>query len=974
MPCPCGLRMGWMARRALWTLLLVLTAPALAEVQVVRTSPQVKAAAPGATVTHVFVLRGTGAVQVRPSSEHGWPLLTRGRRLELNPDRPVYFPVTLRVPEGVPAGTRDRLVLQAGGASARAFTEVAYAPGLEVRWPAEVAYTPPLARFALELANTGNGADVFRVRLETLQGVPVFQARKPIDAGQRLELPVPVSQTGTLRLVVRLERGKLERTGYVSAVPAARKRDGSFRLLGRLGAAYSHPGSLSLSLGAAGPLSDFTTFSVGAGYALGGTPAGVFGFRWNGGYLSAAFGPSYGLALGLGEDRVSTQIALSGPVPRGSMNFDVVGRGYGFGASAILDDDPSLRLRADLATGRSKAKDPSFQPGALSAEAAFRPFRSELSGNLAYGFGYRSWPVRLQTGFTLSPAAPARFRFSADVNPEPFSVGGRLAWTGLGVGDWGVALAGGSERLGLDLPFAVGFGAAAGPERLRAFAGARLDLPAPWSDLSAEARAGYLGGRWTFTLSGGSEASAAEGLARVQLSGQLGWPLDESEVKLGLRAGESYLRTRADLAWAPWKPRLRTAMALELPAGGALLRARADREWYAGRTSLELGAEAPLVLEVPAAVTRLFGGRNVGVVAGEVRIEGPARLREGLVVRAGGREARTDAQGRFRLEVPPGRHTVEVVEAQLPAVLVPVRGRVEVEVGRKQTVRAELVLAARSVLEGRVRIVAEPGRELPPRRFDVVIEDARGRTTSLLTEPGGAFTVAALPPGRYTVRLPAGLLPPGWEAPVSEATLKLDPGEAGRVELAVRPPRRKVYSGGRVQILEVRPETDRVPPGSAPLVEVRLRGAPDRVVITLQDRLVGVLLPAAGEEGLWRGRLHVPNDAEGPLALRVEALNGERARFPFFLSADADAPWGVVRSLPVARPGQTLEVAVHWYAPVEASWLEVEGERVELTGQDADWSGKFVVPADAAVRWSFIARGRSATGEEVDLQGFLLIR
>jgi len=974
MPCPWGLKMSRMAHRALWTLLLVLAAPALAQVRVARTSPEVKAAAPGATVTHVFVLRGTGAVRVRLSSEHGWPLLTRERTIALEAGRPYFFPVTLRVPEDVPAGTRDRLVLQAGGASARAFTEVAYAPGLEAHWPAEVAYTPPLGRFALELANTGNGADVFRVRLETLQGVPVFQARQPLDAGQRLELRIPVSQTGTLRLVVRLERGNLERTGYVSVVPAARKHDGSFRLLGRLGAAYSHPGSLSLSLGAAGPLSDFTTFSVGAGYALGGTPAGVLGFRWNGGYLSAAFGPSYGLALGLGEGGVSTQIALSGPVPRGSMNFDVVGRGYGFGASAILDDDPSLRLRADLRTGHGEAEAPVFRPGTLSAEAAFRPFRSELSGNLAYGFGYRGWPVRLQTGFTLLPATPARFRISADVNPETFSLGGRLAWRGAAVDDWGVALAGGSERLGLDLPLPVSFGAAAGPERLRAFARARLDLPAPWSDLSAEARAGYQSGRWTFTLSGGSEASAAEGLALVQLNGQLGWPLDENEVKLGLRAGGSYLRTRADLAWAPWKPRFRTALALELPAGGALLRARADREWYAGRTSLGLGAEVPLVLEVPAAVTRLFGGRNVGIVAGEVRVEGPARLREGLVVRAGGREARTDAEGRFRLEVPPGRYTVEVVEARLPAVLVPVRGRVEVEVGLKRTVRVELVLAARSVLEGRVRVVTEPGREVAPQRFAVAIEDARGRTTSLLTEPGGVFTVPALPPGRYTVRLLAGLLPPGWEASVPEATLELGPGEAGRVELAVRPPQRKVYSGGRVQILEVRPEADRVPPGSAPLVEVRLRGAPDRVVITLQNRLVGVLLPAAGEEGLWRGRAHVPADAGGPLALQVEALNGERARFPFFLSVSPDAPWGVVRSLPVARPGQTLEVAVHWYAPVEASWLEVEGKRVELTGQGADWSGKFVVPADAAARWSFTAKARLGSGAQVELAKFVLIR
>ncbi len=961
-------------RLALWiALLILLGGPGLGQgVQVERASPEVKKAAPGATVTHVFVLRGSGRVQVRLASQHGWPLLTRERTVALEAGRPYYFPVTLRVPEGVPAGTRDRLRLQADGGFADAFTEAAYAPGLEARWPAEVAYLPPLGRFTLEVANTGNGADVVLVRLTTLEGVPVYQARLPLEAGERRELRVTVAEPRVLRLLVRLERGGLQREGYVNVQPARAKSDGAFRLLGRAGVAYRYPGDLSLALGAAGPLSDFAQFSVGAGYALGSRPAGSLGLSWQGGYLSAAFGPSYGVALGLYEGAVSTQIAFSGPVRRGSMNFDVSGRGYGFGAAALLDEDPSLRLSADLATGRDEAQP--FRPGTLSAELTLRPARPELSGQLAYGFSYRDWPVRLQGGFTGDAAAPVEFRFSADVNPEPFSLGGRIAWTGLGVRDWGVAAASSSERLELDLPLPVTFGAAAGPDRLSGFARARLDLPAPWGDLGAEARVERRAGRTTFTVSGGSEASAADGLALIALDGRLGWPLDLNEIKLGLRMGGSELRTRADLTWAPWKPGLKTALALEAPAGGALLQARVDREWYGDRTTLSLGAQLPLVLEVPPAVTRFFGGRNVGVVAGEVRVEGPERLREGLVVRAGGREARTDAQGRFRLELPPGTYTVAVDTTRLPAVLVPVRGQVRVEVRRKQRVSVRLVLAARSVLEGRVRVVAEPGRELSPRRFAVAIEDALGRQTSLFTNPGGAFTVPALAPGRYTVRLLEDLLPPGWEVVVAEKAVELRPGETGRVELAVRPPPRKVYSGGRVQILEVRPEADRVPPGAAPLVDVRLQGAPGRVVVVLQGRIVGILLPVAEEEGVWRGRLRVPDDAEGPLALQVEATNGTTARFPFFLSVGHDAPWGVVRALPVARPGQTLAVAVHWYAPVETSWIEADGERVALAGEGADWSGRLTVPEDAGERWSYTVKARLAGGAEVELERVVLIR
>ncbi|WP_456411271.1 hypothetical protein, partial [Oceanithermus sp.] len=849
---------------------------------------------------------------------------------------------------------------------------VAYAPGLEVAWTREVDYLPPLSHAQLELQNTGNGADVALVRLETLEGVPVFSARVALEPGERASLRIPVTEIGVWQLVVRLERGGILRKGYLSAVPARQKSDGAFRLLGRLGSAYGYPSSLSLSLGAAGPLSDFATFSIGAGYALGSTPAGTMSLGWNGGYLSAAFGRSYGVVLGMYEGAVSTQIAFSGPEPRGSLSVDISDRGYGFSGSAFLDDNPSLRLQASLVTRRGDERP--FRSGTLSTELNYRPFQSELSGQLSYGFNYRTLPIRLQGGFTFPGTAPARFQLSADMNPKAFSLGGGLSWTGMGLDSWQVAAATDAKRSGLDLPFPVAFGLSAGPDSLSAFARTRLDLPAPWSDLGGEARFEYRAGQTSFTISGGSEASAAEGLALFSLDAQLGWPLGENELQLGLRLGGGYLRTRADLAWAPWKPNLRTALSLELPLGGSLLSARAEREWYAGRTSLGLGAQMPLVLEVPAAVTRLFGGRNVGVIEGEVHIEGPARLREGLVVRAGGHEARTDAEGRFRLEVPPGRYTVEVVEARLPAVLVPVRGRVEVEVGLKRTVRVELVLAARSVLEGRVRVVTEPGREVAPQRFAVAIEDTSGRRTSLFTDPGGAFTVPALAPGRYTVRLLENMLPDGWEALVPAATAVLRPGETGQVELAVRPPERKVYSGGSVQILEVRPEADRVPPGSAPLVEVRLRGAANRVVVTLQDRIVGVLLPAAEEEGLWRGRVRVPIDAAGPLALEVEAQNDARARFPFFLSVDPKAPWGVVRTYPVAKPGQELPVTVHWYAPVENCWLIVNEQKIKLSGGGSDFKGRFKVPDDTSGRLKIHAVAVGLGGRDLKIERYLLVR
>ncbi|WP_456409801.1 hypothetical protein, partial [Oceanithermus sp.] len=189
-----------MAPRAVWrpgvplwfALALMLGSLAWAQgVRVVRTSPDARVADPGSTVTHIFALYGEGEVRPQLHSEHRWPLLTSPRTLTLKGAEPVYFPVTLRVPEGALAGTRDRLTVEVNGARAEATTVVAYAPGLEVAWTREVDYLPPLSHAQLELQNTGNGADVALVRLETLEGVPVFSARVALEPGERASLRIP---------------------------------------------------------------------------------------------------------------------------------------------------------------------------------------------------------------------------------------------------------------------------------------------------------------------------------------------------------------------------------------------------------------------------------------------------------------------------------------------------------------------------------------------------------------------------------------------------------------------------------------------------------------------------------------------------------------------------------------------------------------------------------------------------------------
>jgi len=76
----------------------------------------------------------------------------------------------------------------------------------------------------------------------------------------------------------------------------------------------------------------------------------------------------------------------------------------------------------------------------------------------------------------------------------------------------------------------------------------------------------------------------------------------------------------------------------------------------------------------------------------------------------------------------------------------------------------------------------------------------------------------------------------------------------------------------------------------------------------------------------------------------------------------------------VARPGQELPVAVHWYVPVEECWLEVGEEKVELAGSGADWRGKFVIPEDLSGRLQLVAKALAGSGKSIQVVRYVLIR
>ncbi|WP_456475907.1 MSCRAMM family protein [Oceanithermus sp.] len=899
-------------------------------------------------------------------------MLSPERTLKLSPDRPSYLAVSVRVPANALAGTQDELTVYVGPANARAYTEVLFQPGLVARWPRRVSFSPPLSYFNLDLQNSGNGSDTYLVRLTSVGGDPAFYTRVELAPGAAKTIKIPVTSYDTFEISVRSQRSGLEKKGFISVTAPRRVEDGRFRLLGRLGLGYGYPSSFSTATSLAGPLSDYAYLRFGMGYTPGGVPAGNATLSFEGGYFSVAYGPSYGVALGLGENDLSVALSLSGPEPRGSLNLDLSRENADYGFSASLGRDPSFRLQASLGLrARASHLARGLQSDTLDAEVSYLPLESRVYGSLGYSFDYRKWPIRLRLSGDWKANEAARYGGSANAELEKVSLGGQISWTGTDVLDWSVAASSNNEKLGVESPLPFYVAATAGASRVRLLAGATLDLPDPWSDLGGEVQAEYSGDRWSFTVSGSSRASSWGGFTLWDVGGQLGWPLDENQIALSVRTGGSYLRGHAGLEWAPWKPFFSTRLGLEVPVGGAMLRTDLSREWYGGETRFSLSADLPWVVTVPTAVTEFFGGRRVGTVVGVVKLAGPKRLLEGLPIRAGRYTTTTDDQGRFTLELPPGEYVVEIDTGRLPAVLVALRKEARVTVEAKRTTTVELAVAARAVLQGKIRVEGEP--PATPTRFAVEIADERGRKTSLFTDVDGSFTLTGLAPGVYRVRILKDLLPPGWTVKNGKATVELAAGETASIELSVRAPERKVFRGG-LQILAVEPEVKTAPPGSAPLVRVKLSGDAEKVWIEQGGQVLGLLLPE-GEDRVWSGRLRIPSDYEGPLQVEVYAVSGtSEARFPLFIQVSRSAPWGIIRARPVVKPGQQLWVAVHWYAPVDECSLEVHEQKIPMQGAGADWHGEFVVPEDAGNLLRFQVVAKLKSGAEVKVAASVLVR
>ena len=941
-----------------------------AAVRLVRTSPELQRARPGEVVTHVFVAYGEGIATPTFRSQNGWPILSQPAPLQLDAQRPAYLAVSVRVPADALEGARDRLTVRLDGAEAHAVTEVAFQPGLEARWPDALAFTPPVSYLPLRLVNGGNGRDTFAVVVADAAGDEVLSLRVALDAGEERQLRLPIAAEGAYRLVVRSLRSGLQKRGAFVAAPAAEGAGGRFHLAGELGATYALFGGFSTHASLAGPLSDYARLRLGVGYVPGRLPTGAAALTFDRGYLTASYSPAgYGAAAGYRGRGYELTVTASGPQPRATLNADFARGRVRYGLAAILTDPSAAapaQLRADVAAaGLLEPLD------ALSSELTLQLGEPRVEWTAAYRYHPRGRPLRFSVGALWDAREGPGFTLAADADPGPLTLGGYVRRLASAPWDWGLSAWSSSARLGLEATRPFYLGLRLDPEQGRAFAGTALALPHPWDELKGEVAAGFdPEGAW-FTVAASTGVRLPGWPLALGFEGTAGWPAENNRLVLRARGRQALVGGQAVLEWAPWAEGLRARLDVEAPLGPVLLEARAGYTLPAGEASLTLGARLPLAAAVPEGVSDLFGGRRLGVVEGRVVVEGAGAKRPPVVVRAGGYTVRTDAEGRFRLELPPGEYTVEIDRGSLPAGFVVVRGEAKVRVRPREESRVELRIALQAVIEGRVRVEGEaPERGL---RFAVAVRDGQGREATLFTDEGGRFWVEGLRPGTYTVALLEGLLPPGWRPGRAAVTLRLEPGETARVELTVRPPERRTRTG-EVQILSAACEAPAVPPGAEPLVVARVRGPAARVDVVWRERVLAILHPVEGEEGLWEGRLRVPAGFSGALDLQARAAGeaGE-ARFPFFVTVSPNAPWGELRAPSVARPGWSLNVAVHWYAPVEGSWLELGDRRLLLTGRGADWRGTLELPPGLEGRVRLVAKARRRDGRVIEVARYLLV-
>lgn len=191
--------------------------------------------------------------------------------------------------------------------------------------------------------------------------------------------------------------------------------------------------------------------------------------------------------------------------------------------------------------------------------------------------------------------------------------------------------------------------------------------------------------------------------------------------------------------------------------------------------------------------------RESGRVVGRVRDVAAGRGLPHVLVRLGGREALTDAEGRFGFSgLPSGTQYLEVDPASVGVGRLTVRpGPIVVAARAGRTVHVDIPVVRVAQIAGTVRLAPDSSGILDSSLVSAVggvtvTLAGAGDTTWTITDANGRFLLADVRPGRYTARLTAIPLADRLAAAPDSIVLDVAPGSRHTLAFALAPAHRAI--------------------------------------------------------------------------------------------------------------------------------------------------------------------------------------
>jgi hypothetical protein len=361
-------------------------------------------------------------------------------------------------------------------------------------------------------------------------------------------------------------------------------------------------------------------------------------------------------------------------------------------------------------------------------------------------------------------------------------------------------------------------------------------------------------------------------------------------------------------------------------------------------------------LMVPTPIANLFGGENLGYLEGTLEAVGSRGTRPvaGIQVLASGTvggEAKTDAQGWFRLTLPPGTYSLSF--PNLPLSLAPLDVPV-VRIERGQVASLVVRLKPSYALLGEVFLDPHRlGRPQPgdqPLPYVQVHLQGEGFDEVAQTDGNGNFLFRDLKAGTYSLSLVASSLPQGETPTTPPQEVDLKAGQAPLILLGAGPvPSKTIQTLSQNSLsLLAHLGAASAPPGALVRVEAQVGGPVQQVEARIGEG-APVALQALGK-GAYRGWIQVPQAAGPVLVVTVEALGqGASAQQTLLLLVQPGPLASITLSPAVTFPGSLVQVQVHLlFQPKGPPLLHLGSQLIPLQEVgDRRYTGVFSTPEAA---------------------------